>query len=190
MELKKITGTNTDPLLLPFKGGLFFAKPMRENNYISMMSPFQRKYGKKLTALLAIIPVINELLWIPGLLISLGTNTQTNIHSLTFMLIFLVPLFLHPELFVFDSDPGSTIRVVLDLSFAVCVWISAAVAIIYTVLGGLYSVAYTDVIQISLVFIGMVSFARWNLKMVRFGCDLDLQFPLFAVAVRPFCSAK
>lgn len=109
------------------------------------------------------------------------------------MLIFLVPLFLHTQLFVFDSDPGSTIRVVLDLSFAVCVWISAAVAIIYTVLGGLYSVAYTDVIQISLVFIGMVSFARWNLKMVRFGCvprDLDLQLPLFAVAVRPFCSAK
>lgn len=80
MELKKITGTNTDPLLLPFKGGLFFAKPMRENNYISMMSPFQRKYGKTLTALLAIIPVINELLYITSLLISLGTNTQTFTH--------------------------------------------------------------------------------------------------------------
>lgn len=166
---------------------------MRENNYISMMSPFERKYGKTLTALLAIVPVLNELLWMPSLLISLGTNMQPNIHSLTFMFILSVLLFLHTQLFVFDSDPGVTIKVVLDLSFAACVWISSAVAIIYTVLGGLYSVAYTDVIQISLVFIGMVSFARWNVKMVNFGCvpgDLDLQLPLFAVAVRPFCSDK
>ena len=46
--------------------------------------------------------------------------------------------------------------VVLDLSFAVCVWISAAVAITYTLLGGLYSVAYTDVIQLVLIFISLV----------------------------------
>lgn len=46
--------------------------------------------------------------------------------------------------------------VVLNLSHSLCVWISAAVAIVYTVLGGLYSVASTDVIQISLVLLGMV----------------------------------
>ena len=62
-----------------FKGGLFFAKPMREKNYISMMDPFQRKYGKALTAALAVVPLIAEIIWIPGLLISLGTNVQ--IHS-------------------------------------------------------------------------------------------------------------
>ncbi|XP_074475671.1 high-affinity choline transporter 1-like [Sebastes fasciatus] len=102
-------------------GGLFFAKPMRENNYVSMMDPFQRKYGKALTAFLAIVPVVTELVWIPTSLTSLG----------------------------------ATMSVVLDLPFSVCVWISAVVAIIYTVLGGLYSVAYTDVIQISLVFLGL-----------------------------------
>ncbi|XP_068449772.1 high affinity choline transporter 1-like [Clinocottus analis] len=102
-------------------GGLFFAKPMRENHYISMMDPFQRKYGNKLTAVLAIIPLITEVIWIPTCLISLG----------------------------------ATMSVVIDLPFSVCVWISAAVAIIYTVLGGLYSVAYTDVIQISLVFLSL-----------------------------------
>lgn len=47
--------------------------------------------------------------------------------------------------------------VVLDLPFNVCVWISAAVAIVYTLLGGLYSVAYTDVIQLVLIFSGLVS---------------------------------
>ncbi|XP_030265815.1 high-affinity choline transporter 1-like isoform X2 [Sparus aurata] len=50
---------------------------------------------------------------------------------------------------------GVTMSVVLDLPFSVCVWISAAVAIIYTCLGGLYSVAYTDVIQISLVLLSL-----------------------------------
>ena len=47
--------------------------------------------------------------------------------------------------------------VVLDFSYSICIWISAAIAIIYTLLGGLYSVAYTDVIQLILVFISLVS---------------------------------
>ncbi|XP_068446756.1 high-affinity choline transporter 1-like isoform X2 [Clinocottus analis] len=50
---------------------------------------------------------------------------------------------------------GATMSVVIDLSFSVCVWISTVVVIIYTVLGGLYSVAYTDIIQISLVFLSL-----------------------------------
>ncbi|XP_041645391.1 high-affinity choline transporter 1-like isoform X2 [Cheilinus undulatus] len=50
---------------------------------------------------------------------------------------------------------GAIMNVVLDLPFAVCIWISAAVAIIYTLLGGLYSVAYTDVIQLVLIFLGL-----------------------------------
>lgn len=47
--------------------------------------------------------------------------------------------------------------VVLDLPYTTCIWISAAVAIVYTLLGGLYSVAYTDVIQLVLMFISMVN---------------------------------
>ena len=47
--------------------------------------------------------------------------------------------------------------VILDLSYSLCIWISAAVAIIYTLLGGLYSVAYTDIIQLSLIFFSLVS---------------------------------
>uniref|UniRef100_A0A3B4FQ52 High-affinity choline transporter 1-like n=1 Tax=Pundamilia nyererei TaxID=303518 RepID=A0A3B4FQ52_9CICH len=99
-------------------GGLFFAKPMRDKNYITMMDPFQRKYGTTLTGLLAIIPFISEVMWVPVTLISLGV----------------------------------TLSVFSDLPLSLCIWISAAVAIVYTVLGGLYSVAFTDVIQLSLVF--------------------------------------
>lgn len=47
--------------------------------------------------------------------------------------------------------------VILDFSYTVSIWISAAVAITYTLMGGLYSVAYTDVIQLVLIFISLVS---------------------------------
>lgn len=67
--------------------------------------------------------------------------------------------------------------VILDLPYAWSVWISSAVAIIYTLLGGLYSVAYTDVIQLSLAFLSLVShiMTRSFLKMysictVEVGC--------------------
>ncbi|XP_068597619.1 high-affinity choline transporter 1-like [Brachionichthys hirsutus] len=50
---------------------------------------------------------------------------------------------------------GGTMSVVLDLSFSLCIWISAAVVITYTLMGGLYSVAYTDVIQLVLILLGM-----------------------------------
>lgn len=51
--------------------------------------------------------------------------------------------------------------VILDLSYSVCIWISAAVAITYTLLGGLYSVAYTDVIQLTLIFITSVTLSEF-----------------------------
>lgn len=57
--------------------------------------------------------------------------------------------------------------VVLDLPFSVCVWISAAMAITYTVLGGLYSVACTDVIQISLVLLSLVSSSAQTVQLNR-----------------------
>lgn len=47
--------------------------------------------------------------------------------------------------------------VILDLPFNICIWISAAVVIVYTLMGGLYSVAYTDVVQFVLIFISLVS---------------------------------
>lgn len=49
--------------------------------------------------------------------------------------------------------------VILDLPYGYSVLISSAVAIIYTLLGGLYSVAYTDIIQLSLTFLSLVSYS-------------------------------
>ncbi|KAG7214502.1 hypothetical protein INR49_023014 [Caranx melampygus] len=103
-------------------GGLFFVKPMREKKYITMMDPFQIKYGSMLSGALVLPALLMEVLWVSCTLLGLGT----------------------------------TMSVILDLPFAYTVWVSSAVAIIYTLLGGLYSVAYTDVIQLGLIFLSLV----------------------------------
>ncbi|KAM3862844.1 high-affinity choline transporter 1-like [Diretmus argenteus] len=102
-------------------GGLFFAEPMRDRKYVTMMDPFQIKYGNVLTGILSVVPLMSEIIWVTSTLISLGV----------------------------------TMSVILDLSYAVSIWISAAVAITYTLLGGLYSVAYTDILQLILIFISL-----------------------------------
>ena len=51
---------------------------------------------------------------------------------------------------------GATVSVVLDLERTLSVIVSACIAVFYTLFGGLYSVAYTDVIQLTCIFIGLV----------------------------------
>ena len=55
---------------------------------------------------------------------------------------------------------GATISVVISLDRIPSVIASACIAIFYTLIGGLYSVAYTDVIQLICIFIGLVSKPR------------------------------
>ncbi|KAM4590948.1 high affinity choline transporter 1-like [Odontesthes bonariensis] len=102
-------------------GGSVFAKPMRDRRFMTMLDPFQDKYGKAITSGLCLVSVFLDVVWVAETLISLG----------------------------------GTMSIVLDVSYNLCIWISALVAIIYTLLGGLYSVAYTDIIQLALMFISM-----------------------------------
>ncbi|GFS03463.1 high affinity choline transporter 1-like [Elysia marginata] len=51
---------------------------------------------------------------------------------------------------------GATLKVIMDLNLETAIIISAAIACFYTLLGGLYSVAYTDVIQLICMFIGLM----------------------------------
>lgn len=55
-------------------GGLFFAEPMRNNKYVTMMDPFQIKYGKVPMAALSLASLISEIMWVTGTLIGLGKN--------------------------------------------------------------------------------------------------------------------
>ncbi|XP_059904163.1 high affinity choline transporter 1-like [Gadus macrocephalus] len=108
-------------ILTFFLGGIFFAKPMRENKYLTMMDPFQIKYGDVLSSALILPALVADVLWVARTLVSLG----------------------------------GTMSVILDLSYVYSIIISSVVAIAYTLMGGLYSVAYTDVIQLILIFVSL-----------------------------------
>jgi solute carrier family 5 (high affinity choline transporter), member 7 len=51
---------------------------------------------------------------------------------------------------------GTTFSVILGLSFTVSIIFSAIVAIAYTVVGGLWAIAHTDVLQLSIMFFGLI----------------------------------
>ncbi|XP_070799548.1 high affinity choline transporter 1 [Pituophis catenifer annectens] len=53
------------------------------------------------------------------------------------------------------SALGATISVIIDINNTISVIISASIATLYTLVGGLYSVAYTDVVQLFCIFLGL-----------------------------------
>uniref|UniRef100_A0A8C5M7R6 High affinity choline transporter 1 n=1 Tax=Leptobrachium leishanense TaxID=445787 RepID=A0A8C5M7R6_9ANUR len=53
------------------------------------------------------------------------------------------------------SALGATISVIVDININLSVIVSALIAILYTLVGGLYSVAYTDVVQLFCIFFGL-----------------------------------
>lgn len=160
-----------------FWGGLFFAKTMRSRKYVTMMDPFQIKYGKVISGILSLGLLLSDIIWVTGTLIGLGK-------WLLFCFLFFcnemnshIAWLIGSSLWGWTSDTtywsspcnpipsdmsrslfkGATMSVILGLSYSVCIWISAVVAITYTLLGGLYSVAYTDIIQLTLIFFSLVS---------------------------------
>jgi high affinity choline transporter 7 len=50
---------------------------------------------------------------------------------------------------------GTTFGVILGFSFTVSIIFSAVVAVAYTVVGGLWAVAHTDVLQLTIMFVGL-----------------------------------
>uniref|UniRef100_A0A8B9F5Z4 High affinity choline transporter 1 n=1 Tax=Amazona collaria TaxID=241587 RepID=A0A8B9F5Z4_9PSIT len=81
-------------------------------------------------------------------------------------LLFIPPLL--GEVFWFAAilaSLGATMRVVLNISGSLAIIISACTVILYTLLGGLYSVAYTDVIQLIFITLSLwvcIPFALMN----------------------------
>lgn len=55
-----------------------------------------------------------------------------------------------------DFRIGATLSVIIELDQATSVILSCCIAVFYTIFGGLASVAYTDVIQLFAIFIGLV----------------------------------
>uniref|UniRef100_A0A336MDH6 CSON000055 protein n=1 Tax=Culicoides sonorensis TaxID=179676 RepID=A0A336MDH6_CULSO len=60
---------------------------------------------------------------------------------------------------------GATLSVIIDMDHRTSVILSSCIAVFYTLFGGLYAVAYTDVIQLGCIFIGLwmcIPFAWMN----------------------------
>ena len=72
----------------------------------------------------------------------------------------------HPSL----ATPGATLAVIINLELSSAVVLSALVAVFYTLIGGLYSVAYTDVIQLVSITVGLVSSKRGRTPLIRQSC--------------------
>ncbi|GMT26108.1 hypothetical protein PFISCL1PPCAC_17405 [Pristionchus fissidentatus] len=102
-------------------GGILFAKRMREEGYITMLDPFQIKYGQRVGGLMFLPALLGETFWSAAILSALG----------------------------------ATLSVILEIDMGLSVIISACIAVFYTFTGGLYAVAYTDVVQLFCIFVGL-----------------------------------
>uniref|UniRef100_A0AC35TZ73 High-affinity choline transporter 1-like n=1 Tax=Rhabditophanes sp. KR3021 TaxID=114890 RepID=A0AC35TZ73_9BILA len=102
-------------------GGVLFAKKMREEGYVTMLDPFQIKYGQRVGGLMFIPALLGEVFWSAAILSALG----------------------------------ATLSVILQIDINASVIISACIAVFYTFSGGLYAVAYTDVVQLFCIFVGL-----------------------------------
>ena len=110
---------------------------MRSKEYITMLDPFQQKYGIRMGGLLYLPALLGEIFWSGAILSALG----------------------------------ATVSVVINLNKELSVIVSACIAVFYTLIGGLYSVAYTDVIQLICIFIGLVSEIYTIIGRLRVGYE-------------------
>ena len=58
-----------------FAGGIFFATKMRSKGYVTMLDPFQHKYGDMMSGLLFIPALLGEVFWSAAILAALGKPT-------------------------------------------------------------------------------------------------------------------
>jgi high affinity choline transporter 7 len=58
-------------------GGLFFARPMRDAGYTTLLGPFAWRYGDRTSAVLFVPALVGELFWSAAILTALGTTFST-----------------------------------------------------------------------------------------------------------------
>lgn len=62
-------------------GALFFVKPIRSKNYVTLMDPFQNKYGNTMAAIIFIPALIADVMWVACILGILGkSHINESIH--------------------------------------------------------------------------------------------------------------
>ncbi|XP_033309945.1 high-affinity choline transporter 1-like isoform X2 [Bombus bifarius] len=102
-------------------GAVLFVRPMRKAEHVTMLDPFQERYGAGVGGLLFLPALCGDLFWCAAVLRALG----------------------------------SSLAVVAGVDPEISIVASALLAAVYTVFGGLYSVACTDVLQLACIVIGL-----------------------------------
>ncbi|KAI4484764.1 hypothetical protein M0804_007330 [Polistes exclamans] len=109
-------------------GAILFVRPMRKAEYVTMLDPFQERYGAGVGGLLFIPALFGDLFWCGTVLKALGSSLVV----------------------IAEVDP----------QLSICA--SALLAAIYTVFGGLYSVACTDALQLACIILGLAITAPFS----------------------------
>ena len=104
-------------------GGIWFARPMRQHGFTTLIDPLEARFGRHWAAVLFLPALAGELFWSAELLVAVA----------------------------------STLGVLLGMPLTTAILLSAVVTTAYTVLGGMWSVAYTDMFQLGLVAIGLAA---------------------------------
>ncbi|KAH9366203.1 hypothetical protein HPB48_016768 [Haemaphysalis longicornis] len=125
-------------------GGYFFASKMRAAGYVTMLDPFQELFGGRMGGLLFVPALCGEVFWSAAILAALGKRDSLTTYRV-----------LSLNMAVRRQCAGATVGVIIDIDTNTSIIVSACIALFYTFLGGLYSVAYTDVIQLFLIFVGL-----------------------------------
>nr|XP_012226042.1 PREDICTED: high-affinity choline transporter 1-like [Linepithema humile]XP_012226051.1 PREDICTED: high-affinity choline transporter 1-like [Linepithema humile] len=110
-------------------GAMLFVRPMRKAEYVTMLDPFQERYGAGIGGLLFLPALCGDLFWCGAVLRALGSSLAV----------------------VAGIDPN----------ISICA--SALLAAVYTVFGGLYSVACTDALQLLCILMGLAIAAPFSM---------------------------
>lgn len=121
-----------------------------------MLDPFQHRYGNMLTATLLLPALMSDILWVACILAALGKKRIVQNQGYDSAKLCDIACCVCVSEYCLVLFIGGTMSVILGLSSALSIIISAGVSITYTFLGGFYSVAYTDIIQLSFIFVSLV----------------------------------
>jgi len=104
-------------------GGIFFARRMRQLEFVTLVDPLAMRFGRRWAAVLSLPALMGEVLWSAELLVAVG----------------------------------AALGAVLGVSLPAAILLSAAVVTCYTIIGGMWSVGYTDSVQFALIPIGLMA---------------------------------
>ncbi|KAH8042237.1 hypothetical protein HPB51_021321 [Rhipicephalus microplus] len=135
-------------------GGAFFATKMRLSDSLTMLDPFQTHYGRWSGLLFCVPAVLGEIFWTAAILAALGKcsdvvavilrcgetapNQPTGLNQNTVQANKRC-----------RNSGGDTASVIIRVEASYFIIISGSVIFLYTALGGLYSVTYTDALQVA-----------------------------------------